>query len=237
LYSNSETIGLACVVPPLFFLVLRKFLAKMTLKIVCSFKDTRAWNKSLFSLPALLCSKFTVHGSRDAFPKEYSAGRLSIQPNQCQFIFSRRTIRPSYPRTMERRSRWSRTKTHSLCHHSTACRSPPILSPRNASEDNSNLHHTQEANLPKSFRRSIFDILKRKSPYRPVPNLDKEDAVLVPEVNKTFTDRVRRVNSLKATTETAGASCPRTTTSRVFVAKRSTWTHAHRMHTDDDSRI
>ena len=63
-------------------------------------------------------------------------------------------------------------------------------------------HNVEHAELPKPFRRSMFDILKLKGPYRLVPNVRKEYTDLTPEeepAEKTSTDGVRRVSSLKTT--------------------------------------
>lgn len=56
--------------------------------------------------------------------------------------------------------------------------------------------------LPKPFRRSMFDILKLKGPYHPVPSARKEYTVITPDeepADKTPTNGMRRVSSLKTT--------------------------------------
>ncbi|KAF8426838.1 hypothetical protein L210DRAFT_3185440 [Boletus edulis BED1] len=79
-----------------------------------------------------------------------------------------------------------------------ACVSPSPREPTPA--DDSDRHEAQYTGLPKPFRRSMFDILKLKGPYRSVPTrqysiltLDEDPADNAPD------DQVRRVVSLKTT--------------------------------------
>ncbi|KAG8220617.1 hypothetical protein J3R82DRAFT_2870 [Butyriboletus roseoflavus] len=74
--------------------------------------------------------------------------------------------------------------------------------PDAASGANSTHHKAQATDLPKPFRRSMFDILKLKGLYRPVPSGRTEYNVLAPDdepAEKTPTNRVRRVSSLNTT--------------------------------------
>jgi hypothetical protein len=78
--------------------------------------------------------------------------------------------------------------------------SPPFSAP--TSKDNSGHLKAQYTNVPKPFRRSMFDILKLKGPSLPVPSARKTYTVLRPDdepADKTPTNPMRRVSSLKTT--------------------------------------
>jgi hypothetical protein len=159
-------------------------------------------------------SKFTVHGSR--YVPQRMLGWEAFDTTQPLPVYTQ----PAYNQTIIPSNDG---ETFTVVTHEdpftlpslngvqeSTTNQPIVLSPRYASHrryltprPRTTQIFTIPKNLPKWFRRSI---LRRKSPYRAVPSLDKEDTVLVPQVNKTSTERVRRVSSLKATTETAGAS-------------------------------
>jgi len=76
------------------------------------------------------------------------------------------------------------------------------LQPDPTSGDDSTRPKAQHTNLPKSFRRSMFDILKLKGTYRQIPGVRKEYTVLTPDdgrADKIPMNPTRRVGSLKTT--------------------------------------
>lgn len=159
-------------------------------------------------------SKFTVHGSR-YIPKRILAWQTldTTRPPYSQPTYTQ-TIIPSSDG--ERFTVVTQEDPFLVPSPSNpmAMRESPITSndvslptirilpslPEPISGDESNHHQAQDTNLRKPFRRSMFDILKLKSPYRPIPSLHNGYTVLVPDdesADKASTSRVRRVSSLK----------------------------------------
>ncbi|KAI9455875.1 hypothetical protein HD554DRAFT_224321 [Boletus coccyginus] len=174
---------------------------------------------SLFA--AATPSKFTIHGSR-YIPKRTLAWQPldAIRPPYSQPTYTQSII-PSddgerftviaeedlflvtSPMVMQQSRR--PTNDASL----TSTRIPPSR-PDPASRGDSTHLKAQRANLPKSFRRSMFDILKLKRTYHPVPGARKEYTVLTPDddrADKIPTNPMRRVGGPRTTL--AGENGPR----------------------------
>lgn len=158
---------------------------------------------SLFA--AATPSKFTVHGSR-YIPKRTFAWQAQpplAQPTHTQTIipssdgekFTVVTEEDPFLVPMVA-GRSPQSSTDASLPQIRVSPSVPDPTPGDKSS-----HLTAEnANSPKLFRRSMFDIL-RLNAYRPAPSAHKEYSVLVPEeepVHKTM-NGVRRVSSLKTT--------------------------------------
>lgn len=163
-------------------------------------------------LAASTPSKFTVHGSR-YIPKRFAWQTLdTTQPPGSQSAYTQTIIplndgerftvvtedpffAPSDPTVI----RQSPIPSNAVA--LPAIRILPSL-PESISGDNSSHHQAQDTNLPKPFRRSMFDILKLKGPYRPTPNARKEYTVSALDdesTEKTFANQVRRASSSKKT--------------------------------------